>query len=786
MTKYRIMTGVICAATLLILLSPTIQAAETVRLEDEISVSFTIPANTYSNAFFFDLPAGVRKFRLELDGTPTFNTDLDLFVRYGEPFPDANSYGLAPANIERSFEWLADLSHYQSISFGNEEFIAVSEHAVRPPQAGRWHAAIVNFSSVPVDAVLRLDVRADEPPAAATFSVRFDLPCTPDDGPTCECDLSGWNDPAPPFPAPGNTGATLGEQRRIALQEATQRIAANFRTEAPIVIRACWADLEADATSAVLAQAGTEGIFINDTSLFVNSGGGPRPGRRQAFLPESHAWYAAAPTSKSGGTSFCRVSGGPCSSRVDVTATFNSRIDTPVGLGAVSYYYGLDPAPAGTVDFIGVAMHEITHGLGFISFVSLGSGSTPAGAEFRGRDDIYERQILVDNQNNPRLLSRLTDSGRASALTSGNALQWISAEAVASQFNDPRPGEVGIRMFAPNPIRPGSSLSHLDSFYRGELMVPSANAQAGARQLFLAAPMLNAVGWDPAPKPFPEAVIPYSSQWYDRDRVGHGIDFQRVFTDANGYDIYSLLFYSYDQNGDPEWFLAIGPVVDGVFLADTNEFDSSLVAYLYQQGRFPPQRADSSRRGQVRMDFNQAIDSFACADGTTREDGLPLAVFSWSIDGASGSWCMEPLIGAAERGGVDLTGTWYAGSDDQGWGASIASAQRAAGELFFALIYYPDANGAGRWAFALTEDYQPGSTLPLLQRRGYCRTCTATALVDTPVGTLTPALINATQEDLSTGNRIGVDVTYGSAPGGSFIRANDTPYTLLSAPAQSR
>jgi len=503
------------------------RAAETIPLNDEITVSFTIPANTYTNAFYFEVPENTRKFRLEMDGTPTANTDLDLFIRYGEPFPDANAYGLTPSNIERGFEWLADLSHYQSISFGNEEFVVVSEHAVRPPKAGRWHAAVVNFSAVPVNATLRLDLLPDEAPTPATITVRFDLPCTAADGAGCQCDLTGWNDPAPALPAPGNTGTTLGQQRRIALEEATRRIAQNFSTEAPIVIRACWAELEADATSAVLAQAGTEGLFIDDSGLFSGTASNPRPGRRQAFLPEAHAWYAAAPTTKSGGTSFCRVSGGPCESRVDVTATFNSLIDTPTGLGAASFYYGLNPPSQGAIDFIGVAMHEITHGLGFLSIISLGTGSAAVGTEFRGRDDIYERQILVTNRETPELLSRLSDSDRGNALTAGNGLQWISPEAVASPLNDPRPGEVGVRMYAPNPIRAGSSLSHLDLFYRGELMVPSSNAQLGARELFLAAPMLNAVGWDPAPRQFPTSPVPLSGQWYDRDRAGHGIDFQR-------------------------------------------------------------------------------------------------------------------------------------------------------------------------------------------------------------------------------------------------------------------
>ncbi len=756
-------------------------AAEQIALSDGQAVSFTIPAGGFSNDFYVDIPQGTRKFRIELGGTPTGNTDIDMFIRYGEPFPDRNGYGLVPAGAEAVFAWLADHSHYQSISFGNNEFVVIGEHGSRPSTAGRWHVAVVNFSGVPVEATLRADLRSDEAPADASIGVRFNLGCTQFDGPGCVCDLAPWNSTAPPVNAPGNPGATLGEQRRLAALDAVRRIAQSFQSEAPIVVRACWEALDADDTSAVIAVAAPEGLFINDPSLFDNDG---KPGLRQTFLPESHAWYAAAPSSKLAGTSFCRIAGGPCNSRVDLTITFNSRIDQGNVLGGTRFYYGLNPPPIGAIDFIGVAMHEISHGLGFLSLVQVGSGSRPVGSKLLGRDDIYSRQIVDTRSGAGVPFSRLSNAERAGAMTSINKLQWIEPEAVASEFNRPRTGEPGVRMFAPAELQPGSTLSHIDRTYRGDLMVPTSTGQEGNRELRLTKPMLNAVGWRSTPTTMPSYDTPLAGQWLDRNRPGHGIDFQRVFTNAQGYDIYSLLFYSYDQSGAPEWFLAVGPLVDGVFLADVNEFGDSMVSYGYDASRFPPQRADPTRSGQLRLDFNRAGESSACDDGIDRRGTEALAAFTWSIDGSTGNWCMEPLIGASSRLTPDLTGTWYGGQADQGWGVSVATARRADDrELLFALLYYPDASGRGRWGYAQTEDYQPGQPLQFFERRGYCRTCPSTPFDDVNAGEFTPTLATPAQEDLAAGNQLGFAVSFQGPTGGSFARPVETPLTLLSAPA---
>ena len=44
-------------------------------------------------------------------------------------------------------------------------------------------------------------------------------------------------------------------------------------------------------------------------------------------------------------------------------------------------------------------------------------------------------------------------------------------------------------------------------------------------------------------------------------------EFRRTLIDSGwpADNVYFLAFYTYDDNGAPEWYIAIGPVVDGVF-----------------------------------------------------------------------------------------------------------------------------------------------------------------------------------------------------------------------------
>lgn len=744
-------------ACLLLFASSTL-CAQSVGLTPGQVAQFSLPAGAYTTGLHFDVPAGVTSFRVELE-SDTPGVDLDLFLRFGNAFSSQTAYGRP-----MSFEALQEQAQYYAVSGGDEETIAIGRANYRPARQGRWHLAVLNFAGVASASRIKVEYSSGEP-TPLQFDVHFDLP-------DADCDIAPWNDPTAATPVGGNPGTTLGQQRRNAMLEALRQLATGLDSQVPITVRACWDALEVQGNSATLAGASPDDFVIDDRSL-VFTGGLTLP--QAAYLPEKYAFYSAAPAARLGGTRACSLRGGSCEGVTDMTITYNRRIGESGVLGGQRFYLGYDAAPAGTVDFVGVSVHELGHGLGFLSLVRT-TGNV--GAKPVDRDDIYGRQV-VDNRLFPyRPFMRLSDSERADAMISVTGLSWMDARAVDSPQNTPS-GLPGVLLFAPNPIDPGSTLSHLSSFYNGQLMTPSINFSRGVRQLGLAVPMLYAMGWDPGATTFPTAPAPYAGLWFDRDRDGHGVDFQRIYTDAAGFDVYSLIFYTYDANGRPEWYIAIGPLVDGVFVAQADAAGNSLVRYRYVGGP-TPQQAVPAESGQVVFDFNQATASPACNDGTARPGVGSLGVFRYTLGGATGAWCMEELIGAASRPENDLTGTWYGGSGDAGWGSSVGTAALSATQtLLFSTLYYPDSTGAGRWAFISAANYQPGQAVPVFERRGYCRSC-AVSLVDTQIGTLTPSLTQPVQAQAGS-NRLSFDVSYGGPEGGRFTRSN-VPYELLSVP----
>src|SRR5258705_10002729 len=132
---------------------------------------------------------------------------------------------------------------------------------------------------------------------------------------------------------------------------------------------------------------------------------------------------------------------------------------------------------------------------------------------------------------------------------------------------------------------------------------------------------------------------------------------------------------------------------------------------------------------------------------------------------------MQPLLPASIRPTPDYTGTWYSGTTDAGWGFSFGSFQPggSANKGLFGLIYFPDTNGFGRWAYLQTDNFVNGTTYPLKQRRGFCRTCAAPSggFNDIDAGTIKLTINQATQENVAAGNKVTFDVNFKDTPFGN-------------------
>jgi hypothetical protein len=222
-------------------------------------------------------------------------------------------------------------------------------------------------------------------------------------------------------PVGGNTGTTVGEQRRNAFAYAVDIWAARIQSTVPIRMDASFASLPCNATSGVLGGAGTTELFIN----FTPSGDAPGPQFSDTFYPAALAEKLAGRDLQ------------PFSTDPDIVATFNRNIGTANCLAAQQWYYGLDGnAPEGAIDLVTVLLHEISHGLGFISFVGLDAeGSDPNIGRNYPYDDPFApndvwNHFLVDRTSG-RPWASLSAAERAESLTSVDQLVWNGAMVTA-------------------------------------------------------------------------------------------------------------------------------------------------------------------------------------------------------------------------------------------------------------------------------------------------------------------------------------------------------------------
>src|SRR5262249_55461712 len=142
----------------------------------------------------------------------------------------------------------------------------------------------------------------------------------------------------------------------------------------------------------------------------------------------------------------------------DISATINSSVGTPGCLDSSGWYYGLDAnPPSGKVDLVAVVLPELGHGLGFLTFVDRASGAT-----FLGLNDTFMR--FLEDHVTTKLYTAMTDAERVAASQDTGNLHWVGANVRAAS-GVLTAGKVGdhVRMYAPNPQQPGSSVSHWDT-----------------------------------------------------------------------------------------------------------------------------------------------------------------------------------------------------------------------------------------------------------------------------------------------------------------------------------
>ncbi len=275
----------------------------------------------------------------------------------------------------------------------------------------------------------------------------------------------GFNDPTARAPVGGNTGTTLGAQRLIAFQRAADIWGGLLSSPVTIRIGATFDPLTCSATSAILGSAGPTNAF-----------------RDFSGAPVGSTYYPVALANA--------LNGSDLDPGVDdITARFNSAIGTTCAFASV-WYYGLDAnPPSGQIDFVSVVLHELGHGLGFLTFVDLASG-----AKLLGYNDTFMLN-LEDHGASPADYPSMTNSQRVTASKDTGNLHWVGAKVRAAS-GVLTAGKVGdhVRMYAPNPQVSLSSVSHWDTALTpDQIMEPSYTVPLHNPVLEL--PLFQDIGW---------------------------------------------------------------------------------------------------------------------------------------------------------------------------------------------------------------------------------------------------------------------------------------------------
>lgn len=256
------------------------------------------------------------------------------------------------------------------------------------------------------------------------------------------------NDPTPFTPVGGNNATTLGQARLNVITEAARIWGQRIGSTQTIVVEAQMAAKPCTSTAATLASGGPKTFFIQNSAPNV-------------LLP---AALADALTDSNN------------NNRNDIVLTVSSTVgSTPSCLNGRTFYLGFDHANGTNVDLLSVLLHELGHGLGFLSLTDI-AGTSPVAGKFTAFEQFAYSERLG------RFWPAMSDAERASASVDTGRLVYngpavnVNLTGYTSSTGLSSPG-AHLRLYAPATYDDGSSVSHWDPVaFPNLLMEPNITA----------------------------------------------------------------------------------------------------------------------------------------------------------------------------------------------------------------------------------------------------------------------------------------------------------------------
>lgn len=297
---------------------------------------------------------------------------------------------------------------------------------------------------------------------------------------------SGFRDPAPPSGTQGGA-VSRGDERLRLVQRAAELWSQRIGGSTTVRVRARFGTpLPCSGSGAVLGQAGPTEITAN------------RPG-----LPANTFYPIALAEGIVGGN----LQSNP--SAEEIVMDLNPSIDTGCLSGTVGFSYALTAADSdGTnrIRLLPVVMHELAHGLGFLSLAcaqsggcDFGTGSTvPLGGFPQNIPDVWSDFQRAGSSG--ALWRSLSNAQRATSMTSEQLIWDGPKVGVSRSAFVPNNGsgliDGCIKLHAPAGLQPGSSVSHWSSQASPDLLMePALTSSIAREQVDLTPSLLEEIGW---------------------------------------------------------------------------------------------------------------------------------------------------------------------------------------------------------------------------------------------------------------------------------------------------
>lgn len=668
---------------------------------------------------------------------------------------------------------------------GEKQYVLITRD-MDPAPAGRdWYVALAQMASdAPLAGTLRVWASGSNyrPPMAIRLYYTV----------AEEEEQFGFFEPTPREPD-SNPGRTVGEAKRWLLWRAVEHLVDELDFEAPFPIHVVASSFVEPPPHKpnLLGQGGgsASGLWIHPRALAPGRIRARQPGVVQTIGEGEHArehrrlsFMPGPALEREMGTDACRASAG---TEWGVGSPRNCEhvqsFDVPVGgtTGIIRFRVqhprrpfdlSFDPEGEGRMTrYFNLLRHELGHVLAFF----------PA---------VLDTHAYMASFDPPRLaLDRPYEATWDAEEYQGT---WINTETrrhfygpiTSTSPRNPWAGthEPGARLADAFRDRSHLSLHNYDEL-AGWPKDREVMQQQGSNSISfgVSKDILADLGYARGTRAVQDRLLP--RHWYDPARSGHGIDFRRV-EHEDGSMTHFLHFYTYDESGQPRWYMASGTVDRQAV------FEARLERVTWNEERSPQAQIDPDSSGRIRLDLDPSLDNPVCAQ--RREDHPDEwlhAVFEWELAGESGAWCVVPLeFGQLPAFPHEGSGSWYAAdSDDSGWGLSVMTRNHGPRPIVNTVVYYYDAEGQPTWALGVAgadrmlpyRSLGEGLEIEMTRFEGFCRSCEPINPVAVPAGQMR---IRIEGQADSRANRI--ESLELERPGGGKWQRSDIGIRLLSSP----